>query len=299
MESDDDYESFSFHNHEPSPSPKHRSLKRLKKSTIDEVQSTAVESVNEVIDLPKVDFARLEALEASEIRAFGDSSEQPAKSFDDEIGDDMLVNGYCKESKRLLEFEEDFDDDGKVKELRCCYDDTRVNDEEIKEKKNLEFENTFDDDVAEVSLSSGVGETNVRTDRKETKRVLDFDDDDVNESKVDRMAEKEMESVDVEVREDKEKESDIDGMNEKKGKKKKFKSSGDESNAKTSYSSKRREAKVQILYLHDVVYDIVCWLIVDFNDLQERRAHLDQLHVESQRLLRGDWFDYVLSFGFT
>ncbi|KAK9053858.1 hypothetical protein SSX86_024933 [Deinandra increscens subsp. villosa] len=264
MESDDDYESFSLHNDEPSPSPKHRRLKRLKKST---VQSTTVESVSELIDLPKVDFARLEALEASEIRAFDDSCEPPpSEGLDVDVAgdgkevssdfDDTPVDGDRKETKRSLQFDEAFDDggDGKVKELSNCYDNTRVNSDPKETEEDLEFGEGFNDDETEQRVSPGVDETVLRTDRKETKRALDFDDD-VNESGPDQT---------VKIREDGEKEADEDVMNEKKEKKekkKRLKTSSDDPKAKTSYSSKRREEK-------------------------ERKDHLDQLHAESQRLLR-------------
>ncbi|XP_076944620.1 uncharacterized protein LOC143615370 [Bidens hawaiensis] len=217
MESDDDYESFSIPI-SPSPSPKHRRLKRLKKSTDVAVKSTTGEPVPE------------EALEASDIHTFDGNGN----------GDELCprVNG---------------NDDSKVKELRSCYDNLTV-------KDDLEIE---DDDVTEKELSSG-GDEVVRTDRKETKRALDFDDDDdvinvkVNESGVDQLAGDGGDNIDMEVRAD----EDVEN-NEKKGKKKRRKSSGDgdEPKAKTSYSSKRREEK-------------------------ERRAYLDQLHAESQRILR-------------
>ncbi|KAI3733272.1 hypothetical protein L1987_64492 [Smallanthus sonchifolius] len=233
MESDDDYESFSFHNHEPSPSPspKHRRLKRLKKST--------VESVTELLDLPRVDFAGSEALESSDIRAFDDSSERPSERFDgdgdgDELRsgfDETLVDGDRKETKRSSQFDDD--GDGKVKELSSCYDDTRVNSDPEETKEDLEFEESLNDDVAEENLSSGVGDTVVRIDRKETKRALDFDDD-VNESGVDQRAGEEGERIDVEIRE---------ATTEKKGRKKRLKSSSDDAKAKTLYSSKRREEK--------------------------------------------------------
>ncbi|XP_076936514.1 uncharacterized protein LOC143603656 [Bidens hawaiensis] len=214
MESDDDYESFSIPNNSPSPSPKHRRLKRLKKSTDVDVQSTTVESVPE------------EAPEASDIRTF------------DGNGDAEELNP-------------------RVKELRSCYGDSTV-------KKDLEIE---EDDVTEKELSSGGGDEVLRTDRKETKRALDFDDDDndinvnvnENESGVDQLAGNEGDNIDMEVRVG----EDVEN-NEKKGKKKRRKSSGHDNKpkaAKTSYSSKRREEK-------------------------ERRAYLDQLHAESQRILR-------------
>ncbi|KAD4585769.1 hypothetical protein R6Q59_027605 [Mikania micrantha] len=266
MESDDDYESFLFHNNEPSP--KHRRLKRLKKSTVDVVQSVMVESVSELTELPKVDFASLEALDSSDIRAFDDSSARPSEGFDGDGDeqedikelrfdfDDTIVIGDRKETKISLGFEEGFDEDDneKVKDLRSIY--VRKETEE-----DSKFDNGFDDDETKQNLRSGDGDTPVKTYRKETKRGLIFEDDDINESGVDRVVKNEGEGTYLKIREEGEKESDEDAMNEKKKMKKRLKSSSDDSKAKTSYSSKRREEK-------------------------ERRAHLDQLHVESQRLLR-------------
>ncbi|MFS7952155.1 hypothetical protein Hanom_Chr07g00603641 [Helianthus anomalus] len=265
MESDDDFESFSFSNTEPSPSPKHRRLKRLKKSTDVTVQSTTIESVNELTEMPPVDFARLEALESSDIQAFDDDNaliEPPSERFD--------VNGKCDgngngsgdgDEKELSTRFDDGDGEGdglKVKELRSCYDVA---------KEDLETEEVADDDDVEKELGNGDGDAVVRTDRKETKRQLDFDDDVGTEIRAGEKKEGE-EDVDMEVRGDDakegdEKEGDEDVKNEKKGKKKRRKSSGDddEPKLKASYTSKRREEK-------------------------ERRAHLDQLHVESQRILR-------------
>ncbi|KAF5809205.1 hypothetical protein HanXRQr2_Chr04g0154381 [Helianthus annuus] len=276
MESDDDFDSFSFNNTEPSPSPKHRRLKRLKKSTDVTVQSTTVESVNKLTELPPVDFARLEALESSDIRAFDDDNhddgliEPPSERFDG-IGNGNCAgngsgsgdgdgNGDEKELSPRFDDGDGEGDDLKVKELRSCYDVA---------KEDLQTEEVADDDDVEKELGNCDGDAVVRTDRKETKRQLDFDDDDDvgTEIRADEKKEGE-EDVDMEVRGDDakegdEKEGDEDVKNEKKGKKKRRKSSGDddEPKVKASYTSKRREEK-------------------------ERRAHLDQLHVESQRILR-------------
>ncbi|KAI3684851.1 hypothetical protein L6452_34078 [Arctium lappa] len=277
MESDDDYESFSFPNDEPapSPSPKHRRLKRLKKSTVVADQSAPLESVSELIDLPRVDFARLEALESSDIRAFDDSSEPlpsqsspPSEGFDGDVKgkesrsgfDGSPVDGDPKETKKASEIEESFGDDGKEKELGLFYDDTRVNSDRKVGRRDLEFEEGLNDDEMEEKLGSGCGDTSVRTDRKVTKRVLEFDDE-INGSGVDQVGGKEGETIHMKTREDGEKEVDEGAMNEKKGKKKRLKSSGEDPKAKTSFSNKRREEK-------------------------ERRVHLEQLHAESQRLLR-------------
>ncbi|XP_071686896.1 uncharacterized protein [Rutidosis leptorrhynchoides] len=269
MESDDDYESSSFINNEPSPSPKHCRLKRLRKSAIEPNQSEAIESVSELPGLPKVDFANLEALESSDIKAFGHDSSPRSLELEDALdnGDDdcrkqkELTSCYddtdntCvdinrKESKSDSEFEKGSggDDDGyddssskKEKELRSCVDDTRVDAELKANETDLKFEESFDDDDDDV-------EKKLKTYRKETKRALHFDDD-VSEN---------LEATDVKIRVDEVNEFVEDVANEKKRKKKKrTESSGEESKA----ISVKRMAK-------------------------ERKAHLEQLHAESQRLLR-------------
>ncbi|KVH98398.1 hypothetical protein Ccrd_023380, partial [Cynara cardunculus var. scolymus] len=174
--------------------------------------------------------------------------------------DNTLVDEDPKETKKASEFEEGFGDDGKEKELGSCFDDTRVNSDRKVRKRDLEFEEGLNDDEMENKLGSGCGDTPVRTDRKETKRVLEFDDE-INGSGVDQVGEKEGETLHMKTREDGEKEVDEGAMNEKEGRKKRLKSSSEDPKAKTSSSNKRREEK-------------------------ERKAHLEQLHAESQRLLR-------------
>ncbi|GJT76853.1 hypothetical protein Tco_1043578 [Tanacetum coccineum] len=129
-------------------------------------------------------------------------------------------------------------------------------------------------------LGSEDGDMAVRVERRETKRALDFDEE-FNESDLVKSLRNEGESeklIDEKSSEDDEKDDDFDAINGKitkkkrskrlreeiKGKKSKdeikAKKSKDEIKAKT-HSNKRREEK-------------------------ERKAHLEQLHAESQRLLR-------------
>ncbi|GJT23550.1 hypothetical protein Tco_0893487 [Tanacetum coccineum] len=234
MVSDDDYESFSTEKASPSPSPKHRRLKRLKKAT----DIVLDQSLSDVVDIPIADFDKsepLETLEMTDIRAV----EEPS--------DAALSEG----------FGEDGDDDGgKDKDLSLCYDDTRADSEMNDSKRDLGSE---DADVA------------VRVERRETKRALDFDEE-FNESDLVKSLRNEGESeklIDEKSSEDDEKDGDFDAINGKITKKKrskrlreeiKAKKSKDEIKAKT-HSNKRREEK-------------------------ERKAHLEQLHAESQRLLR-------------
>lgn len=249
MESDDDFDSFSLHNNEPSPSLKHRRLKRLKKSS-----EIVVESVSQIIDSPKADLARLETLESSDIRVFNDSGELRS-GFDDE-------------------------NDGKVKELNSCYDDTRVNIDRNESQRELALEEKLssgvgdmpvtivqnenkrslgfddDDDVSlmnsdreetngdvelENNMTSGFSDMPVRSDRKEAKRALEFDDE-IQQSEVDQTPGKEAETKIIEIGETEEKDVNAD----KKGKKRRLKSSSDDSKSKTSVSNKRRQEKVYL-----------------------------------------------------
>ncbi|KAJ9560040.1 hypothetical protein OSB04_005200 [Centaurea solstitialis] len=241
MESDDDYESFSFPNDQPSPSPspKHRRLKRLKKSStvVPDQPAAPVESMDELIDLPRVDFASLEALESSDIRAFDDSTEP-------------LSSQSPEDAKKASEVEESFGDgeDGEEK------DDSHVNSDRKVRNRDLDLEEDLndDDDDDEMENKLGSGDTPKKADRKVTKRLLEFDDE-INGNGVDQLGGNEGENIEMKT-----KEVDDGVMNEKKGKKKRFKSSSEDPKAKTN---KRREEK-------------------------ERKAHLEQLHAESQRLLR-------------
>lgn len=251
MESDDDYESFSFLNNEPSPSPKLRKLKRLRKTAIELNQSETIESVSELLGLPKVDFAKLEALESAGIKAFDhDSSPRSLEledCFDNGDGDsrkekelsscfvdidDQRVDIDRKDSKIDLEFEEGFDADDdenddstrKEKELKLCFDD--IERKESETDLEFEVEEGFDDVI----------EKKLRTDRKETKRALEFDDDN-NEN---------LDATHVEIRDDEVNEVDEHVVNEKKRKKKRDKSSSENLKMKSSVSNIKREAKVYL-----------------------------------------------------
>nr|XP_043637389.1 probable serine/threonine-protein kinase kinX [Erigeron canadensis] len=248
MESDDDYESFSFPNNSPSPKP-HRRLKRLKKSTVDLDQS--VKSVSELIGLPKIDFAKLEALESKNSDSFDDNNDNDSnEAFSEPRSSDGLFDDYKtasvdrKESKKSLDFDDSFDNDNnydvndddddsnrKEKELRTCFDDLELDSEQ----------NDMNEDL----------ESNVSV-RKETKRALEFDDE-IGENESDERMEIEGDDINLEIRKDDEE--------MKVTKKKRSQRSREESKVKNPVPNKRREAK-------------------------ERKAHLEQLHAESQRLLR-------------
>lgn len=108
MESDDDYE-FSP-SEEPSPVVQNRGFKRLKKPGR-APENPPVSSIDDLISLPEVDFAKLEALEASKTLEDSDDSEGPLSSsqgFDDDESE--LQSGFEEkrnESRRVLNFDEE------------------------------------------------------------------------------------------------------------------------------------------------------------------------------------------------
>ncbi|CAK9142826.1 unnamed protein product [Ilex paraguariensis] len=206
MESDDDYKSFSPPE-ESSPPVLYRKLKRLKKSvrTPDDPPS---KSIDDLLSLPKVDFAKLEALEASETDLGFEDSNDPLRSqslsqgFDDDSElnsgfDDLSFEENRKETKRTLEF-----------------DDL---DSEFHEKRPVDETEVLEEEITEFKLE-----------KSEKKRISEKE---LNENK------------------------------EKKKKKKGPKVDGDDEKPKAVTSNRKREEK-------------------------ERKAYLQQLHAESQRLLR-------------
>ncbi|PWA46360.1 hypothetical protein CTI12_AA506400 [Artemisia annua] len=117
MESDDDYESFSPEKTSPSPSPKHCRLKRLKKTS----DIALDQSVSEAVDVPSVDIDKsetLETLKMSDVPAVEESGEA-AKRDDLSSGDgDVAVRMERKETKRALDFDDEFNESDLVKSLR-------------------------------------------------------------------------------------------------------------------------------------------------------------------------------------
>lgn len=235
MESDDDYESFSPEKTSPSPSPKHRRLKRLKKAaeTVSDQSVTVEKPVSDVVE-----SETLETLEMSDIRAVEESGEAAlSEGFDNDDNDN----------------DNDGDDDsGKDKELRSCYDDTRV-DSELNDSKR--------DD-----LSLGDGGVAVRVERKETKRALDFDEE-FNESDLVKSLRNEGEfenSIDVKSSEDVEKDGNFDAINGEIKKKKRSKRSREEIKANRSKeeikvkpkkpTNKKAEEKVEFFSVFFLVF---------------------------------------------
>ncbi|KAL6511746.1 hypothetical protein OROGR_021343 [Orobanche gracilis] len=209
MDSDDDHQSFSPLK-EPSPQVHYRRLKRLKKSTLETPSDPVLESVEDPLLFPQVDFAKLEALE--------NGTETP--DFSDSISTEEAIISLESMSQ------------------------------------SIDNENKMDnEDEVERGL---VGEI------KKTKRVLEFDDDvmggvDANG----RGSGEDSESFEQEKKKNEMiGEDDLIEERDKKKKKKRVKSdSGDGLQTNFSRSNKRREEK-------------------------ERKAYLEDLHAESQRILR-------------
>ncbi|KAK3038131.1 hypothetical protein RJ639_029585 [Escallonia herrerae] len=226
MESDDDYSSFSPHD-EPSPPVHNRKLKRLKKAS-NAAKEPPVKSISELLSLPPVDFAALEALESSKTKTLGsedDLTEQSqSQSLSDGFDSDKELNssGFDeerKETKRALEFDDVADDfDGRTRLDR---------DSEMEEIMDLNTEKLIDDMADESAERKGEMEEEMA---------------DSNAEKL----EKKKRACDGE-------------LDDKKAAKKKNKRA--KSGIEVKPSDKRKE-------------------------LKERKAHLEQLHAESQRLLR-------------
>ncbi|CAH9077937.1 unnamed protein product [Cuscuta europaea] len=124
MESDDDFESFSPCE-EPSPVLKNPSFKRLKKPGV-ALKNPHVNSTDDIFLFPEVDFAKLEALEASKsLEDESDDSREPLssdKSHDNECELESGYTGNRKDSRRALSFYEDneFDMNPGLKSLGEC-----------------------------------------------------------------------------------------------------------------------------------------------------------------------------------
>ncbi|KAK2988737.1 hypothetical protein RJ640_021002 [Escallonia rubra] len=224
MESDDDYSSFSPQD-EPSPPVQNRKLKRLKKAS-NVAKEPPVKSISELLSLPPVDFAALEALESSKTLGSEDDSTKQSQS-------QSLSDG--------------FDSD---KEL-----DSSGFDEERKEtKRALEFDDVADDFDGRTRVDRD-GEMEEIVDLNTEKLI-----DDMTDESAERKGEMEEEMADLNAEKLEKKKRANDGeLDDKKATKKKNKRA--KSGIEVKPSNKRKE-------------------------LKERKAHLEQLHAESQRLLR-------------
>ncbi|KAL0314717.1 UNVERIFIED_CONTAM: hypothetical protein Sangu_2316100 [Sesamum angustifolium] len=122
MDSDDDYQTFSPPK-EPSPQAHYRRLKRLKKSNSKPTKDLLPDPIDDPLLFPKVDFARLEALENdSEFTEFNESNSSEELVLSQEslslgIGNENAVESEermecqsdmeVKITKRMLEFDGD------------------------------------------------------------------------------------------------------------------------------------------------------------------------------------------------
>lgn len=178
MESDDDYESFSPLE-EPSPVVQNRSFKRLKKPG-GAPEKPPVSSIDDLISLPKVDFAKLEALEASKTLGDSDESEGPllsSQGSDDESGFEEKRN----ESRRALSFDEE------ENELDFNSEALRSEGENEEIEGDLELEPPTDEFLGKEGEEIGEGLEDPKVGKSGKKRNysgdLDLNEDDKSKSK--------------------------------------------------------------------------------------------------------------------
>lgn len=265
MESDDDYQSFSPLEEEPSPQPQTRRLKRLKKKKATEVSNNPPppsDSIDPLLGIPRVDFARLEALEASAAKTLD--------SFSDDSNESSLPSQIATqmESKGNIGMD--------LKEL----------DSELAESEG----------IIRVDSQELDSELAFERDRKEAKRALAFDDmADIEEdgaSKLEKLEKKRAVVIEGDLNNNID-EKDEDSSKKKKNKRPKSDNGDDDGDmkSKASASDKRRQEKVMRIIFYSFFFlklwypckiYLFCCIYV-----QERKTYLKQLHAESQRLLRG------------
>ncbi|XP_027093237.1 uncharacterized protein [Coffea arabica] len=226
MDSDDDYQSSSPL--QPSPQPQNRRLKRLKKKAT-EVSSKPPspqqpDSLDPLLGIPRVDFARLEALEASATKTldsfFDDSNESPLPSH---VGTEMKSEGYIRMDSEELDSELAFEKDNRTYS-------------ELASENNNQMD-------AEMALEK---------DSREAKRALEFDDvadvEQDRDSKSEKFEKKRATSeLDVDNKTD-----EMEGDSSKKKKSKRTKNDttvDDDMKSKVSASDKRRQEKERKTYL--------------------------------------------------
>lgn len=305
MESDDDYQSLSPFKESSPPARKLKRLKRVIKSSDDPLPNSSLQPPS----VPLLDSSNLKASpESPEAQGSEGSNESlgshsRSEGFDDENKSSDGSDENSPVAKRVLDFgsaDVDFDgtgDDGIGGEKGVEFRDLEIDssgkgrpqssefDEDCPVVKrvlefgsaDVDFDGTGEDAVGgekgvefgdlEIdsfekgrSLSSELNE-----DRSVVKRVLEFDSVDmesggVGEDEIEQ--EKGGEIRDLKIDKSKKKRRNSEGIKEGKEKKMRVKKSdGDDTKPKASASNKRKEEK-------------------------ERREHLQNLHAESQRLLR-------------
>ncbi|KAM7514145.1 hypothetical protein LguiA_003728 [Lonicera macranthoides] len=217
-----------------------------------------MKSVDDLLLLPPVDFAKLEELESLKSRAIEDSNEElesqsASEGFDTE--NHRLDPGFDddrKETRRALEFGDEADNEfeGKGVDQSVEMEEEMVDLETENANKRLGFEDR----------SEGVEKKTMKL--ESDKFYKKGTDEGVLDSKIDGKGVGQSEAMEEEkIGKFDKKKSNEGGLNEKKVKKKRAKSIRDNAKPKDSSSNKRREEK-------------------------ERKANLQQLHAESQRLLR-------------
>ncbi|XP_059637391.1 uncharacterized protein LOC132279432 [Cornus florida] len=284
MESDDDYQSFSPPD-QISPPAEHRKLKRLKKKAIRVSNDPLPQSVDEALSMPPVDSYESQGMDSSEtLGSEGHNeplrSESPSEGFDEGNELNSALDGlFSEEDRKRTNRALDFDDmvdgfdgkelgmDEKIADLKMeRTEKKRVNEEgsnekEEKKKRSESPSESFDEGNELNSALDGLFSDD---DRKKTNRALDFDDmvDGFDGKELDEGGGMDEILADLKKERAEKKRLNEEGSNEKKERKKKrVESVGDDTKTKRSNSNKRREDK-------------------------ERRAHLNQLHADSQRLLR-------------
>ncbi|XP_009769145.1 uncharacterized protein LOC107792113 isoform X2 [Nicotiana tabacum] len=261
MESDDDYQSFPLPE-EASPEIRRPRFKRLKKAleASKNQHPPPTMPIDEVFDFPKVDFAKLEALEAS-------------KTLEEDSADSTELVSSSLGSEEETRSESGFEEKGgESREELEALEASRTQEDSADSTELVSPHNIEDEKGGEDVLVSS--EQN-----KEVKRFLDFGEDDdqsrgkehetsreVGEDLESGDVAKEMEDLDMEklgTQQDVEGDGDLkeDDKTKKKKKKRTKGDIGSEAKSKELASNKRREAK-------------------------ERKIFLQQLHVDTQRLLR-------------
>ncbi|KAI5656042.1 hypothetical protein M9H77_24835 [Catharanthus roseus] len=280
MDSDEDYQSFS-------PQVEHRRLKRLRKKAIQAPSSPLLDPVNVLRSVSSVDFSEWEALENSRSKTldslYNDDTNESSNPMPDSV-DDLL--GIPRVDFGKLEAEEASgartpdslcgdDSNGPSNSAEDLLPITRVDFAKLEAleasvTKDLddsnepllsqsscqenEMESGFGEelDAAENSSQFGVG---FGEDRRETKRTLEFDNlDQRSELKLEKPEKKRI----IESPRHGENEEE---ENTKQKKKKRIKSESGDDLKSIRAPNKRKQEK-------------------------ERKAYLQQLHADSQRLLR-------------
>lgn len=272
MESDDDYQSFCLPE-EASLEVRRPRFKRLKKALATSKNQHG-SPIDDVLDFPKVNFAKLEALEACktlEEDSADSTGPVPSQGSEDEIRFGSVFEEKGGDSREALEAQEDSADSTELVSPHNSKVEIRF--EPVSDGKHVESRKKLDFDDEGVLVAGQQS--------KEVKRYLEFvEDDDQSHDKehkqsreigealvygaVTKEIHEQIGGIDKEIGDmNMEKlQQNVEGDDKKKKKNTRTKGDiGREVKMKETASNKRREAK-------------------------ERKAFLQQLHVDTQRLLR-------------